>query len=324
MTPEEVVQAVVSQSETMTRPVYRGQADADWLPQSGAVRRLKEAYGEDFPVAVSELRRLVSQYHRDNLIMPMEVIDGSGLSDPQRLSVLQHQGAATGLLDFTENPLIALWFACNELPEKNAKIFVLDIGDPQVARNARTLEDPLDAEQSVLYYEPDRSLGARIVAQRSVLVICNPVIPNQLLKSIAVPRNSKGPLRDYLSRLGLSETALFGDIPGTCSGKRTRQAAATHRPAYTTTASGTGKSGLSGGSVQRRTCCIRVICVGTARCGSGTLPQGRYARRPRTIRRRGSGLHESNGEPRSANLSWRTSNREPGTTWQHYVTLTVL
>lgn len=214
MTPEEVVQAIVSQSKTMTRPVYRGQADADWLPQSGAIRRLKEAYGEDFPVDVSELRRLVSQYHHDKLIMPMEVIDGSSLSDLQRLSVLQHQGAATGLLDFTENPLISLWFACNEFPEKDAKIFVLDIGDPQVARNSRTLENPLDAEQSVLYYEPDRSLGARIVAQRSVFVICNPIIPNQLLKSIDVPRNSKGPSRDYLSRLGLSETALFGDIPG--------------------------------------------------------------------------------------------------------------
>ena len=221
MTPEEVMQAVVSQSETMTRPVYRGQADSDWLPQSGAVRRLKEAYGEDFPVDVSELQRLVTQYHRDKLIMPMEVIDGSSLSDLQRLSVLQHQGAATGLLDFTEYPLIALWFACNEFPEKDAKLFVLDIGDPQVARNSRTLENPLDAGQSVLYYEPDRSLGARIVAQRSVFVICNPVIPDQFLRSIDVPRKSKGPLRDYLSRLGLSETALFGDIPGLAAANAT-------------------------------------------------------------------------------------------------------
>ena len=37
MTPEEIVQAIVGQSQNMTRPVYRGQADADWKAESGAV-----------------------------------------------------------------------------------------------------------------------------------------------------------------------------------------------------------------------------------------------------------------------------------------------
>ena len=49
MTPEEIVQAIVGQSPNMTRPVYRGQADADWEPESGAVHRLRKAYGEDLP-----------------------------------------------------------------------------------------------------------------------------------------------------------------------------------------------------------------------------------------------------------------------------------
>ena len=222
MTPEEVVQAVARQSETMTRPVYRGQADADWPPESGAIRRLRDAYGEDFPVDENELRSLVTQYHKEQLITPMEVLDGAELSYLQRLSVLQHQGAATGLLDFTEYPLVALWFACTELPDEDAKIFVVDIGDPQVARNSRTLSNPFDAGQGVVYYEPDRSLGARIVAQRSVFVICNPLIPDQHLKSVVVPRESKGLLRDYLTRLGLSQTALFGDIPGLAAANTTR------------------------------------------------------------------------------------------------------
>lgn len=132
MTPEEVMLAAVRQSETMTRPVYRWEADADWEPQSGTVCRLKETYGEDYPVDVSELERLVAQYHRDQFIMPMQVIDRSGLSDLQKLSTLQHQGVATGLLDFTDCPLVALWFACTDLPDKNAGIFVLDIKQTNV------------------------------------------------------------------------------------------------------------------------------------------------------------------------------------------------
>ena len=214
MTPEEIVQAVVGQSQTMARPVYRGQADADWEPESGAVYRLRNAHSEDLPVDEGELRNLVAEYHRERLIMPMQVIDGANLSDLQRLSVLQHQGAATGLLDFTEYPLVALWFACTVEPEQDARVFLLDIGNPQVARNGRTLADPFDAGQVVVYYEPDRSLGARIVAQQSVFVICNPLIPAQHLKSVVVPQSSKEPLQDYLKRLGLSQTSLFGDIPG--------------------------------------------------------------------------------------------------------------
>ena len=218
MTPEEIVQAVMGQSKTMTRPVYRGQADADWEPESGAVRRLRDAYGEDLPV--DEIRNLVAEYHKEGLIVPMQVIDGANLSPLQRLSVLQHQGAATGLLDFTEYPLVALWFACS-VPEKDARVFLLDVGDPQVARNGRALQDAFDAGQ-VVYYEPDRSLGARVVAQQSVFVICNPLIPKQHLKSVVVPKSSKNPLQDYLTRLGLSKTTLFGDIPGLAAANTAR------------------------------------------------------------------------------------------------------
>lgn len=214
MTPEEVVRAVLEQSQAMTRPVYRGHANADWEPESGAFHRLRKAYGDYLPMYEHELRNLVADYHRDRLIVPMQVIDGADLSDLQRLSVLQHQGAATGLLDFTENALIALWFACAEEPEKDAKVLFLDIGDPQVARNARALDNPFDAGQFVVYYEPDRSLGARITAQQSVFVICNPIIPAGVLGSVVVPQRSKTPLQAYLTRLGFSQTSLFGDIPG--------------------------------------------------------------------------------------------------------------
>ena len=146
--------------------------------------------------------------------MPMQIIDGASLSDLQRLSILQHQGAATGLLDFTEYLLVALWFACTELPDKDARVFVLDVGDPLITQNGRILEDPFNAGQFAVYYEPDRSLGARVVAQQSMFVICDTNVPDQYVQSVVVPRASKGPLREYLARLGLSQTALFADIPG--------------------------------------------------------------------------------------------------------------
>ncbi len=158
--------------------------------------------------------------------MPMQVIDGAKLSNMERLAVLQHQGAATGFLDFTEFPFVALWFACRELSDKDARVFVLDIGDHRGALNSRTLEeerkDPFEPRQTVVYYEPGRSLGPRIVAQRSVFVICAPRVPDQYVKAVHVPRESKEELRRYLTRLGLSSTVLFGDIPGLAEANSTR------------------------------------------------------------------------------------------------------
>ena len=164
MAPEEIVNKVIGMSRNMSRPIYRGQANSDWPLESGAVRRLVKALGEEFPTDENKVRDLVHEYHRKRLIGPMKIIDGLKVEDFQRLSDLQHLGAATGFLDFTENPLVAIWFACNEHPCADAKIFAMDIGDPDIAENGRWMQssqdDPFNSTRKVVYYEPDHSLGS--------------------------------------------------------------------------------------------------------------------------------------------------------------------
>ena len=214
MTAFELIQAVLAMSKDMSRPVYRGHAKARWAVDSGAVRRLVGAYGDEVLQDEGELRESVRQYQTDELIIPMKVIGGEPLTDVQILSVLQHQGAATMLSDFTENPLVALWFACADKPETDGKVFAVDIGDPLAWTNGRKLERPLDEDQGLVYYEPDRSLGVRIVAQQSVFLICNPRIPERVVKEVVIPRDSKSGAREALERLGLSDRVLFGDLAG--------------------------------------------------------------------------------------------------------------
>lgn len=65
------------------------------------------------------------------------------------------------------------------------------------------MEDPFDTTgQLVVYYEPDRSLGPRVVAQQSVFVICNPLLPAQHLK------RGDHLNRDVLKNRGNSKFAL--------------------------------------------------------------------------------------------------------------------
>ena len=210
----EIIQNIVKLSTGMSRPAFRGQADADWDPLSGAVRRLRIAYENDFPKENTAIQKLVNKYQKDQLIMPMQVIDGDKMKDIKRLAMLQHFGAATNLLDFTYNLLVALLFACKDYTDKDAKIFIIDIGDPLVAKNGRNIKNPFDEKEKAVYYEPEHSLGARIIAQQSVFIICNPFIPVRHLKKVRIPKETKKTVNNYLEQLGLFQKTLFIDIPG--------------------------------------------------------------------------------------------------------------
>ncbi len=68
-----------------------------------------------------------------------------------------------------------------------------------------------------MYYEPDHSLGTRIIAQQSVFVIFNPLESNQqvdLVEVVTVPQSLKIELQKYLKSIGYSQKSLFKDIPG--------------------------------------------------------------------------------------------------------------
>ena len=217
----------MDEAKGMSRPVYRGQAKATWQLLSGAVDRLQKAYGTRILEGQERLRELVSDYHKE-LLVQMEVVDSRRAPDLQQLSILQHQGAATGLLDFTESPLVALWFACEDEPEEDGRVFMLDIDDHQVANGRKLENQKLIGMERIVYYEPDRSLGSRIVAQQSVFVICNPPqVAEDRVRSVVVPKEAKELLTEYLARVGLSELALFGDVPGLA------RANARHKPLRT-------------------------------------------------------------------------------------------
>jgi len=132
----------------------------------------------------------------------MEALEGGKWSDLEKLAVLQHQGAATRLLDFTRNPLVAIWFACDGHPGKDGKVFALEINEGKGM--ARTVK----------HYEPNRSLGARVIAQQSVFIVCDPQVSEDLFTSIVLPAQLKDSLKSYLERFGLSKNMLFGDVPG--------------------------------------------------------------------------------------------------------------
>lgn len=248
-TPETIIESIIKMGQNMKRPIYRGVGRAH-IPDSseyleyhplraGAVQRLlndanseekkKELLGDD-----DRLWKEIQDYHEEHLIKPMSKIFERPLSDLQKLSLLQHQGAATGFLDFTRNYHVALWFACHEEchHDKDGEIFVFDVFDDRYFKDGRNqekvfgeaedeAEDEAEGRKAVedgsIYYEPDYWVSSRIVAQQSVFVIFNKdmSISHKYLKPVRISKDIKEHCLKFLNdRHGLSYEYLFPDVEG--------------------------------------------------------------------------------------------------------------
>ena len=120
---------------------------------------------------------------------------GKNLSDLELLAELQHNGAATCLIDFTASPLIALWFACQENPGKNGKVAAMATGDP----GRFSIVDYEGVSKPIMEFFGKEELwkwtpahqNNRIVAQNSVFVFGKEKIAERYYKTIEIEEGDK-------------------------------------------------------------------------------------------------------------------------------------
>ena len=117
--------------------------------------------------------------------------------DEEILTEIQHFGGATNLIDFTDDYLIALFFASVENEQTDGRV-VLHWPEPE----------------SVL--RPKHTMN-RIVSQRSVFVRPRRgfIVPDTSQETVLVPSDLKGSILTFLERFhGISETTVYNDIHG--------------------------------------------------------------------------------------------------------------
>lgn len=228
---------LVEVSQFSGKYAFRGQKNRSWKLHSAATRRLIQHYDCNEKISASEyFWRINLIYHRAALLEPARkygfgVEEGRKIPDMQLLAKLQHFGAATGLIDFTWDPLVALWFASESCLDKAGNesagtVYAIDLSDEVRFQNLSSDEESLSAEeilspsnspQKQLYWEAMFRGDAtpRVLRQQSVFVIGRPIIPESFVTSIKILASDKQEiLRELESVHKINRQTLFTDLQG--------------------------------------------------------------------------------------------------------------
>lgn len=190
--------------------LWRGVANIDWPMDSGIVRKL--ARGVDRrsiteSMVISAEDELLSEARH----LGFDRTDrGRVLTDLELLATLQHQGAATRLLDATLNPLIGAWFMLEDESQdgSDGALFGIGVAGKELAHNAPLSE--VRAGTGLRWWQPP-PIEPRILVQQAAF-LAGPVpdpIPDRASVGLHFPKADAG--------------RLFTDYPG--SGRYAKNAA---------------------------------------------------------------------------------------------------
>ena len=226
---------IKSNNNKESKFLFRGQADEKWKVETSACRRSKDKPGSKPMSEEQELYyniKLIEQFRHGDFHSKYKskIME----QDLGILAQLQHNGAATSLIDFSDDPLVALWFACQESPEadsnNNGKVFILSTGDGSNFEEIDSIEqieyykvkmpDQLQNPQvdgilnnSTFFYWKPAHLNNRITAQKSYFLIGKRELPE--MEKIVIPNNSKSEILKELSSVhGINEITLYPDLVG--------------------------------------------------------------------------------------------------------------
>ena len=208
--------------------LYRGQENEAWRVTSSAYRRLEKQIGTVSSALSGFLPDLFVGYLKQivdevQLKYPSTYTD---LSPLECMAHLQHNKVATGLIDFTFNPLAALWFACDNREKTNGKVLVLENDSETIEeittkdRLQQNLDEFFDVDQVQWYlWTPTLDSLAvdtqRMTMQQSVFLFGSPEVTRELItQEIVIHSEHKENLRTALAKMGILEKTLFSDLLG--------------------------------------------------------------------------------------------------------------
>jgi hypothetical protein len=191
--------------------VFRGQTDARWAPAPHIDRAALQQFRDG--AQWSRLRHerwLLDEFKkgaRQHTPVPPQ-------DEWEWLALAQHHGLATRLLDWTSNPLGALYFACEHPGTDDSVVWCYH----HLGEQAQPGSDPFGIAGIAAYWPPH--VTQRITVQGGCFT-AHPEAgrdetidwPGDLLQ-VLVPGDARARMRHELTQLGITRATLFPDLDG--------------------------------------------------------------------------------------------------------------
>jgi hypothetical protein len=132
-------------------------------------------------------------------------------SDLDWLTIAQHHGLPTRLLDWSLSPLVACFFAVSKKPERDGAVYIYDV-------NGFAKEEELDLKTltKITAFFPLHATK-RVTAQNSMFTVhptVQPILDNDEITKVIVPKGVKRQLLEKLAKFGIHNGTLFPDLDG--------------------------------------------------------------------------------------------------------------
>lgn len=191
--------------------IYRGHASKDW--------ELKPSIGRIDGYSLYKEKEMFLQFKRNYYSYTTERPE----SDMDLLFLAQHYGLPTRLLDFTYNPMIALYFACESEPEKDGRVYVHSIGKMVLldadsnSKMPRSIDEVFKNIEGARFVIPNYT-DARYKNQKALFLLSDK--PNKkftfITDSYIIKRECKQQILRDLANLGYDRSLVYPLLDSLC------------------------------------------------------------------------------------------------------------